>query len=1343
VRCEARNQTSPLTLIKQVINDNGGSAVPGAWNLTATPTNNPPAGLTAQTVPGSAPPGQTIFIRPGQQYALTESTVPGYTLDSIQCVIGDDTTPRAMTSVTLAVGQTGVCTYVNNDQPAHLTLVKTVTNDNGGTAVPTAWTLSATGPTPISGASGSASVTNAAVNAGTYALSEAGGPSGYTAGSWSCDAGTLTGSSLVLGVGVSATCTINNNDEPAHLTLVKTVANDNGGTATPEQWTLSASGPTNISGSTGSPAVTNAQVNAGTYALDESGPAGYAGTWSCTAGTLTGSSLVLGPGVSATCTITNNDQPAHLTLVKTVTNNNGGTATAGQWTLSASGPTNISGSTGSAGVTNAPVDAGTYTLAESDGPAGYTAGDWSCTGVALTGSSLVLEIGESATCTINNDDQPARLTLVKTVTNDNGGTATPTQWTLAASGPTPIRGATGSAGVTNVPIDAGTYTLAESGGPAGYTAGDWSCDGGTQNGSSLDLGVGQSATCTINNDDQPAQLTLKKIVDPAESGSGKVPFDWTLTATPDDIPGQGTVSGNGDPTSSGGVNKVEVFAGNYDLTESGPSGFRPGNWSCEGGTLTGAQVSVPSGGDVICTITNTAIAPHLTLVKVVHHGNTGATDPDTAWTLTATGPTPISGKTGDSDVTSAPVQVGTYTLSEDGPSGYTASDWTCTGATDSTGDSVTLAEGDDETCTITNTAIAPKLTLVKVVDNGETGGTATEADWTLTAVNGGSTISGTSGSGAVTGATAIVGTYTLSESGGPKGYEASTWDCGDTQSTNSTVTLSLGDEATCTITNTAIAPTLTLVKEVDPNGTNATANPENWTLTADGPTTISGTTGSDDVTGATAVAGTYNLSESDGPSGYEASDWTCTGATESTATSVTLDVGQHATCTITNTAIPPTLTLVKVVDNGDTGGTATPQDWTLSAVSGSSTIAGTSGSDAVTGATAVVGTYNLSESGGPKGYVPSAWACTGATGSTDTTVTLQPGDEATCTITNTAVLPTLTLLKTVDNGDTGATAKPTDWTLTAVNGTSTITGTSGSAQVTDVPAIVGTYTLSETGGPDGYTASAWTCTGGTESTATSVTLSTADAATCTITNTAVPPTLTLVKTVDNDNTGATHTAKDWTLSATGPSEITGATGSSGVTAAVVKVGAYRLDESGPAGYTASAWTCTGAAETTASTVTVSTGQHATCRIANTAIDSKLTLVKRVQNLHGGTRQASDWTLYASGPMKLSGKTGAAGVTAVPVPMGAYDLNEGGPTGYSASAWTCTNATVAGSTVQIGLQQSVICTITNTDVKAAPPPPPTSPLATTGAAALSWTKTGLLLLLVGGVLTFLGRRRNRA
>jgi hypothetical protein len=45
-----------------------------------------------------------------------------------------------------------------------------------------------------------------------------------------------------------------------------------------------------------------------------------------------------------------------------------------------------------------------------------------------------LGVGDTATCTINNNDIAPQLTLVKTVTNDNGGTADASAWTLNAGG---------------------------------------------------------------------------------------------------------------------------------------------------------------------------------------------------------------------------------------------------------------------------------------------------------------------------------------------------------------------------------------------------------------------------------------------------------------------------------------------------------------------------------------------------------------------------------------------------------------------------------------------------------------------------------------------------------------------------------------------------------------------------------------------------------------------------------------------------------------------------------------------------------------------------------------------
>ncbi len=317
----------------------------------------------------------------------------GYTGSAWTCVGGT----LAGSNLTLAQNQNASCTITNDDIAPQLTLLKTVTNDNGGTNIDTDFTLTATGPTTITGIEGAPAVTNANVNAGTYVLTESGAATAnYTPGTWSCTAGTLTGNSLVLGIGQTASCTITNNDRP-RLTLLKTVINDSGGTALDTAFTLTATGPVTINGIEGNAAVTNANVNAGTYVLSESALAGYTGgAWSCVGGTLTGSSLVLTQSQNATCTVTNDDQPATLTLLKTVTNDNGGTNVDTDFTLTATGPTTITGIEGAASVTAAAVSAGTYVLTESGAAtAAYTQGTWTCTAGTLTGNSLVLANGQS------------------------------------------------------------------------------------------------------------------------------------------------------------------------------------------------------------------------------------------------------------------------------------------------------------------------------------------------------------------------------------------------------------------------------------------------------------------------------------------------------------------------------------------------------------------------------------------------------------------------------------------------------------------------------------------------------------------------------------------------------------------------------------------------------------------------------------------------------------------------------------------------------------------------------------------------------------------------------------
>lgn len=92
-----------------------------------------------------------------------------------------------------------------------------------------------------------------------------------------------------------------------------------------------------------------------------------------------------------------------LTLVKQVV---GGDADPGDWTLTATGPTSISGATGSEGVTGRPVPPGDYTLSESDGPDGYEAGDWTCTGGPVTDGVVTVADGDDVVCTIVNTAAP-------------------------------------------------------------------------------------------------------------------------------------------------------------------------------------------------------------------------------------------------------------------------------------------------------------------------------------------------------------------------------------------------------------------------------------------------------------------------------------------------------------------------------------------------------------------------------------------------------------------------------------------------------------------------------------------------------------------------------------------------------------------------------------------------------------------------------------------------------------------------------------------------------------------------------------------------------------------------
>ncbi|MDM7856428.1 hypothetical protein [Cellulomonas alba] len=942
------------------------------------------------------------------------------------------------------------------------------------------------------------------------------------------------------------------------------------------------------------------------------------------------------------------------------------------------------------------IPAGSYTISESGGVAGYQFVSWDC-GAAGTFTSptptITVPANGQLTCTVRNDAVKPRLTLRKVV---EGGPANPSSWNLQAQGPTTLHGPTGVSGT--VPI--GQYTLSEANGPSGYDAGPWVCVGGTQTSSTtVALTLGQDVTCTITNTRavaSPHLLTLRKVVD----GGPATTADFTLSASG----GGSSVSG---VSGSDAVTGVPVPSGTYTLAETpGPGvvGYTASAWTCSAGTVSGSTLTLSDAdGDPTCTITNTFVGGTLTLVKEVAGGSLLPI----AWTLTASGPATFSGRTGQPAVTGVPVPVGSYTLSEQGPQNYTASPWSCTSG--ATGPStVQVTAGADITCTITNTIQGGSLTLLKVVDNAG-GGTALPTDFSLRAVDAvnGIIIAGTAGSDAVTAQAVDAGTtWALGEVPVP-GYTAGDWTCTGATATNDQVTIPPTTDVVCTVTNTWHGGFLTLTKRVAGSAT----PPQSWTLTATGDVTVTGRSGTADVTRVPVPVGDYVLSEST-VAGYAPSAFDCGGAPLTGAT-VTVGDGADVVCTVVNTATQPHLSLLKVVDNSG-GGTLPVSAWTLAA-DGPVDVEGASGSAAVTLAPVDPGSYALSETPGTTaGYSAGPWVCLSGgaelpvSGTGDLTIPATAPDgtdftaDVVCTITNTAVAPRLTLVKEVDNHG-GGVAQPTAFTLLAIGDTDLAAGTTGTPQVTDVPLRAGEYDLLEIGLPH-YTRVGWTCVDGLGATlplaADTVDLELGEDVTCTVLNRFADAQLTLVKTVD----GGPASAGDWTLVASSGAESFGGVSGSAQATRVVTPATFALSEVpgndvARLGYELVGWDC-GSHAVTGASVVLAAGDEVTCTATNRWIGSSLTLTKEVE---GGTAAATDWTLTADGPQRLSGATGAPAVTDAVVVPGDYTLAETGPAGYSSLGWTCTGATVSGDVVTIGENADVACTVTN---RADPVPPPT-------------------------------------
>ncbi|MFT3892851.1 MAG: SdrD B-like domain-containing protein [Anaerolineales bacterium] len=596
-------------------------------------------------------------------YTVGENPMGYWDFSGIKCTGDNGNTivypGSTQVQIYLDAGENIVCTFTNTKRGTIIINKFTSGGDGtfgftttGGNSFPSSFNI-----TTVNG-SGSQTFSNVA--AGAYSISET-TLQGWDLTKAACSTGTPD--SFTVEPGGTVTCSFTNMLQMGTLIVKKVVVNDNGGSKGFSDFSFKVNGATAIPFE--EDGQNNLNINAGTYTVTESAVAGYTTTYdNCT-------DVIVPAGGSATCTITNDDQPGTLIVKKVVVNNNGGTLEPENFTFAVNGEAPIAFEAD--GENTLTVDAGTYTVTEPV-VAGYTTTYENCTDV-------VVPNGGTVTCTITNNDNAGTLIVKKIVINDNGGTLKAENFTFAVNGGDDI--AFEEDGENQLTVNAGTYTVTEPT-AAGYTATYNNC-------SNIVIANGGSATCTITNNDQPGTLIVKKVV-VNDNGGTLTAKDFSFV-----VNDMATM-----PFENDGQNDLIVDAGVYTVIETPAAGYTTTYSNCD-------DVIVPNGGSQTCVITNDDQAGTIIVEK--------QTDPDglagefiftgdAAGTISDNGQIVVSG-----------LSAGTYTSTEVVPAGWQLTGISCND-TNSTGDvasstaTFNLENGETVKCVFTNDPL-PTVTLTK------------------------------------------------------------------------------------------------------------------------------------------------------------------------------------------------------------------------------------------------------------------------------------------------------------------------------------------------------------------------------------------------------------------------------------------------------------------------------------------------------------------------------------------------------------------------------------------------------------------------------------------------------
>ena len=436
------------------------------------------------------------------------------------------------------------------------------------------------------------------------------------------------------------------------------------------------------------------------------------------------------------------------------------------------------------------------------------------------------------------------------------------------------------------------------------------------------------------------------------------------------------------------------------------------NQNAQCNSLDEAIPGTPSKCGCVMVTTEIAMPAQLTIRKETSDGDdtfefetTSNPTFDPSFSLPASFSITTSGGEGSEDFGGF-VEPGTYTIDEIVPAGWNLASATCTNGDDpqAAGGGVSLAPGDDVTCTFVNTPIEPgMITITKATLGGD-------GTFEFTGDLGTFEITTTSGSGSNTVTDLIPGAYDVTEIV-PEGWTLTDISCqSDDESGTSisdataTIDLAEGGNVSCTFTN-ARDGTIVVEKIADPDDTDQMFD---FSSNFAGDFTLgAGDSLSTGNLQPSSIAGSYTVSETV-PEGWSLVSATCDGGND--PDSIDLQPGETVTCTFSNAIDRGTIVVEKI---------ATPSD-TEQLFEFTSNFAGDftlgAGEDLVTGnllPSSEAGAYSVSET------VPEDWDLVSATCDGDNTpesIDLQPGETVTCTFTN-VQRASLTVRKIAIGGD--------------------------------------------------------------------------------------------------------------------------------------------------------------------------------------------------------------------------------------------------------------------------------------------------------------------------------------